>query len=161
MATGKFTAEKIQDLAVHWAKVLDKKHPTLDFATKLNLEPPKEREDPAETQEMGLEGLRDLNRTLSEGPDPDTCPFKRGDEVTVVRRMSWVLPQKDDPKFRKDLPVDTQGVVEGFADPEHRQVLLKVTLNVKGKNQQHMQAVLDVMSLQTAKQSLRIVPSVA
>ena len=56
--------------------------------------------------------------------------FARGDEVTVVRRVSWIIPQKGNPKYRKDLVEGTPGVVQGWGDLEQRQVLLTVVLDV-------------------------------
>jgi hypothetical protein len=56
--------------------------------------------------------------------------------------MSWALPQKSKPKFRKDLCKGTEGVIEGWADPEMRTVLLKVNMTILGKQQTHTQAVL-------------------
>ena len=38
LPVGKFSEEKIHSLAVHWAKVVDTKHPTLHFASLANLE---------------------------------------------------------------------------------------------------------------------------
>ena len=55
--------------------------------------------------------------------------------MTVIRRFSWILPRKDNPKFRKDITEGTEGIIEGYADPEMRHVLLKVDLNVNGKKQ--------------------------
>ena len=140
LPVGKFSEEKIQSLAVHWAKVVDTKHPTVHFANLANLED-KVAEDPSNKQEVKLEGLRSLKGRLSDGPEPVACLFKRGDKVTVIRRMTWFLPQKGHPLYKKDLPEGTEGVVEGYADPEHRQVLLKVVLKIKQHDQEHTQVV--------------------
>ena len=136
LPVGKFSEEKIQSLAVHWAKVVDTKHPTLHFASLANLED-KVVDDPSNEQEVELEGLRHLKRATSDVPDPVACVFKRGDHVTVIRRMSWPLPQKGNQKFRNDVLEGTGGVVEGYADTEHRQVLLKVVMKMQGKDQEH------------------------
>ena len=45
-------------------------------------------------------------------PEPEAPKFKRGDEVTVVRKMSWNIPLRKKPKFRKDLAAGTEGVIE-------------------------------------------------
>ena len=47
----------------------------------------------------------------------------------MVKRMTWTIPQPGNPKFRKAAMQGTQGVIEGWADLEQRQVLLKVVLN--------------------------------
>ena len=75
--------------------------------------------------------IRDLKKVGSEGPDPDFGPhLARGYEVTVVRRTTWNIPQKGNPKYRKDLVEGTEGVVQGWGDLEQRQVLLTVVLDV-------------------------------
>ena len=40
---------------------------------------------------------------------------------------------KGKPKVRKDVPEGLEGVVEGWADPEMRSVLVKVNLTLEGK----------------------------
>ena len=61
--------------------------------------------------------------------------------MTVVRRMSWSIPLKNKPKFRKDLAEGTEGVIEGWADPEMRTVLLTVNMTLEGKEVPVTQAV--------------------
>ena len=138
---GKFSEEKVKSLGHHWAKVVDLKHPTIGFADASGLKAP-EKEDPASNQAIDLEGLKSLKRTVSEGPNPEGPKFQRGDEVTVIRRMSWHLPQKGAAKFRKDIAEGTTGTIEGWADTEMRSVLLKVTVVICGKEQTHTQGVL-------------------
>ena len=130
LTVGKFSVEKIEDLGRQWAKVVDLRHPGLDFAVASGLqEEPKEKHE--DIKEVNLEGLRVAKRTSSDGPDPDLDPkFNRGDLVTVVRRMSWTMPQPGQPKYKKDLVEGTEGVIEGWADLEQRQVLLKVILDL-------------------------------
>ena len=48
----------------------------------------------------------------------------------MARRWSWTIPQPGNPKFRKDVMEGTQGQIEGWADLEQRQVLVKVVLNL-------------------------------
>ena len=140
LPVGKFSDEKIKALGLHWAKVVDLKHPTLGFAEAAGLQADV-KEDPTIQQEVGLENLRSLGRHGSDGPEPECTKFKRGDEVTMDRRMSWILPQKSNPKFRKDITEGTEGVIEGYADPDMRTVLLKVDITISGKQQTHTQAV--------------------
>ena len=113
-----------------WAKYLDCKYTDLNFAeaSELKAEPEEEQE---ETKEVNLEGIRVLRKVVSEGPVPDLVPqFARGDEVTVVRRVTWRFPLKGNPNWRKDLGEGTTGVVQGWGDLEQRQVLLTVVLDV-------------------------------
>ena len=67
--------------------------------------------------------------------------FKRGDRVSVIRRVSWRVPTKSNPNYKKDLVVGTEGIKEGWADDQARQVLLTVTLTIAGAEQ----TVTDVM----------------
>ena len=109
---------------------MDLKYPEFNFAEASGLtEEPKEDDEP--DTEVDLRGLRNLKRVSSEGPDPDLGPkFSRGDEVTVIRRFTWNIPQKGQPKYRKDLVEGLEGTIEGFGDMENRVVLLKVKLDV-------------------------------
>ena len=133
---GNFSHEKIMEIGVQWAKSLDLKYPEFNFAEASGLtEEPKEDDEP--DTEVDLRGLRNLKKVSSEGPDPDLGPkFSRGDEVTVIRRFTWNISQKGQPKYRKDLVEGLEGTIEGFADMENRLVLLKVVMDVPdGKKQ--------------------------
>ena len=72
-----------------WATYLDCKYTDLNFADASELkEAP--AEDQEETKEVNLEGIRSLRKVVPAGPVPDLVPqFARGDEVTVVRRVTW------------------------------------------------------------------------
>ena len=100
-----------------WAKYLDCKYTDLNFAEASELiEAPEE--DKEETKEVNLEGIRNLRKVVSEGADPDLVPkFARGDEVTVVKRVTWRHPLKGNPGWRKDLGEGTTGVVQGWGGP--------------------------------------------
>ena len=120
-----------------WAKYLDCKYTDLNSAEASELiEAPEE--DKEETKEVKLESIRVLTKVVSEGPVPALgLKFARGDEVTVVRRTTWNIPQKGNPKYRKDLVEGTEGVVQGWGDLEQRQVLLTVVLDLPdGPNQE-------------------------
>ena len=113
LPVGKFSAEKIKDLAHSWAKVVDHRHPSLNFAASTGLlvedkESLMQREE--DSKELNLDPIRKVTRCLSDGPEPDLgSKFTKGDEVTVTRRVSWVIPQPDDPKYKKDINVGTEG----------------------------------------------------
>ena len=132
---GQYSAQKIEDIGCAWAKKLDLKFPDLNFSETSGLQGEPEQDD-EDQKEVDLEGLRTLKKTSSGPPDPDMGPkFSRGDEVTLTRRFTWSIPQKGQPKYKKDVVEGTEGVIEGFADMENRLVLLKVTLNLpSGKN---------------------------
>ena len=86
---------------------------------------------------MDLGGLRQVTKIFSDTPDPDLDPkFMRGDDVTVIKRMTWTIPQPDVPKYRKDIMECTEGVIKGWVDREQRQVLLTVIMDLpSGANQ--------------------------
>ena len=140
LPVGKFDQAKIKSLGTHWAKVVDLRHPSLGFAELAGLQE-QVKEDPEILQDVDLENLRTLKKNPSGGPDPDAPKYKRGDEVTVIRKMTWALPQKNNPNFRKDLKEGLQGIIEGWADSEMRTVLLKVDLTISGKTQSYTQGV--------------------
>ena len=76
---------------------------------------------------MDLGGLGCADSETSDALPDLTGKFKRGDEVTVIRRMSWVCPVPGEPgRFipRKDVKEGTKGIIEGYADVENRKVLL-------------------------------------
>ena len=88
LPVGRFSQEKIRDLGVAWAKYLDCKHNDLNFGEASVLTKAEDVEE--DTEEVDLETIRHLKRVVSEGPVPDLGPkFARGDEVTVVRRVTW------------------------------------------------------------------------
>ena len=56
--------------------------------------------------------------------------------VLVQRRISWSSPQPEKPDYKKDLNVGQEGVIVGWHDPEHRQLDLKVVLDLPSGPQQ-------------------------
>ena len=134
---GKFSAEKIKELGIPWAKVVDHRHAGIGFAVTAGLQPaaPADKKDEEDSQSVSLEGLRALKKSSSDGPEPGVHKFKRDDKVTVTRRMSWEVATKENPKFRKDVIEGAEGTIMGFADAAMRQVLLKVDLVIKWKKQ--------------------------
>ena len=133
---GKFGTAKVKQLENHWARMLDKKYPhfMLGSACGLVIQEDQE-EDPESQQEVNLQALRG-NRALerqesaasaaSDGPRT----FKRGDKVSVIRRMTWAIPQASDPDFRKNLDVGVEGVIDGWTDKSLKMVMLKVVMNL-------------------------------
>ena len=132
LAMGKFSSERVRDLGIVWAQLLDSRFPDMGFAAATGLQPSESAEG-EESQEVPLGNLRDLKRNPSaasaDGPTTSSATFQRGDLVTVARRMSWPVPRPNNAEFRRDITVGTEGVVEGFADSSSRQVLLKVSLD--------------------------------
>ena len=117
--------EKVKDLGIAWGRYLEEKYPDRGLAEALDLSPPSKSSESDESQPVALDNLTD--RDNLRGPhEGSSGEFKRGDLVTVVRRMSWPMPQSGNPEYRKDIVVGASGTVEGYADPEHRQVLMKI-----------------------------------
>ena len=58
----------------------------------------------------------------------------------VCRKMTWTVPTKEDPYFRKDLVFGTKWTIQGYADSDCRQVLLQVNLSIDGKSKSTTQA---------------------
>ena len=126
---GKFSSEKVLQLGKHWAKLLDLKFPHVNFGSLSGLRAADEKDEGLEV-EVDLDNVRSLKKAPSD-PLPDLVPkFVRGDAVVVIRRMSWVIPQSHKEDYRRDLHEGTEGIVEGWADHENRQVLLKVLMDL-------------------------------
>jgi hypothetical protein len=90
---------------------VDLRHPGIDFVASVGLlvTDNKSLEIEEEIKEVDLGGLRQVTKSFSDGPDPDLDPkFKRGDDVTVIKRMTWTIPQPDAPKYRKDIMEGTE-----------------------------------------------------
>ena len=125
---GKFTVEKMKDLAVEWAAYLDEKFPELVFAQSASLQRLPEGDDESQ-QIVNLENIS-AKGEASGSSVGGVINFKRFDRVTVIRRMSWVIPVEGKDSYRKDIMEGTEGIIEGYADFEQRQVLLKVEVSV-------------------------------
>ena len=131
LRVGQFSVEKVEELGPCWASVVDLKHPGLGFAASAGLVSDDKDKKDEEGKQVDLGSLRQVTRSISDGPDPGLDPkFKKGDEVTMIKRMTWSFPQPGAPNYRKDIMEGTEGVIEGWADPEQRQVLLKVVMNL-------------------------------
>ena len=57
-----------------------------------------------------------------------------GEWVVDFPRMAWHIPQPKGEEYRKNIDVGTEGIVEGFADKDRRQVLVNIIVSAKGKN---------------------------
>jgi hypothetical protein len=102
---GKFSSEKILDLGVVWAKYIDDKNPMMNFAIASGLVGEVLEEE--DSQNVELRPLRVLRARVSDekpsGSGDVTISFKLHDEVTVWKRMTWVVPVEGKTTgFRKD-----------------------------------------------------------
>ena len=118
--TGKLTVEKANELAGFWAKSVDSKFPSLNFSKVTGL---------SKFQTMVAIAPQDVF-IVGEGPSADAPrtrqPIKTspplakegqsalavGTPIVVTNRTTMKLPLKDNPNFRKDIPVRALGRVE-------------------------------------------------
>ena len=114
LGVGKFSEEKVKALGIHWAMALDLKYPSLNFARTTGLKAAVPEDKEAELP-VCLANLKTLKKHPSDGPEPEDLPFKAGDEVTVIKRMSLKLPLSTNKDYRKDLVEGTEGIVKGWA----------------------------------------------
>ena len=99
LTVGKYTEDKRQQLGYHWANSVELAFPGVEnLAKDLGFAEPagSSKADETGDQELDLQGLAKLKRTDSE-PEAPANVFKRGDEVTVLKKMTWHLPTRSDP----------------------------------------------------------------
>ena len=116
LPVGKYTEDKRQQLGYHWANSVSLEWPGLEnLAKDLGFAEPagSSKADESGDHELDLQGLAKLKRTSSE-PEALASNFKRGDQVTVTKKMTWNLPTKSDPDYRKDIVPGQQGEVDGL-----------------------------------------------
>ena len=96
LPVGKYTEDKRQQLGYHWANSLSLEIPGVEnLAKDLGFAEPagSSKADETGDQELDLQGLAKLKRTSSE-PEAPASIVKRGDQVTVTKKMTWNLPAK-------------------------------------------------------------------
>ena len=102
LSAGKFSVKKIEELGPRWDKVAGLRHPGINFVASVGLLDEKSLEKEEEMKEVDFGGLREVTKSSSDGPDPDLDPkFKRGDDVPMIKRMTWTSPRPAAPKYRK------------------------------------------------------------
>ena len=108
----------------------------------LNLIEPKAPGGSEEGADVDISAIKFLKRCSSDAPPPTLeHKFKRGDEATVAKKMTWKIPSKTDPEYRKDIMPGTKGTIEGFNDSEGRQVLFKCIVSLEDCNKTITRAV--------------------
>ena len=129
LPVGKYSDEKVLELGGCWAQTVDLKHPHVSPADKAGLNKfLNDEQKELDSQEVNLEGCRKLRRDLSGGPDPSTGPkFKKGDQVTVVRKTDLAQSLSDNPSYRKDINVGMEGEVKAIGKPGHAFLKLGIT----------------------------------
>ena len=86
-----------------------------------------------EEPHVALDRLRVLKRKASDEVSVDVGHFRRGDHVTVIRKMSWHIPLAQAENYRRNIVEGTSGTIEGFEDEEGVKVLLKVCVDIPKK----------------------------
>ena len=125
---------------------MDLQFPDMDFAVQADLVLKADDEEEEAQPEVNLAALRTLHKVESDPQVPHV--FKRGDLVTVIRRMSWTIPRKGKEEYRRDIVEGTEGTVEGFADAQGRKVLVTVNLNIPGLGAKDVTHEVTVRNLQ-------------
>ena len=118
LPVGKYTEDKRQQLGYLRANSVSLEWPGLEnLAKDLGFAEParSSKADESGDHELDLQGLAKLKRTDSE-PEAPASLFKRGDEVTVLKKTTWHLPTRSDPDYRKDINPGHEGTIEGFTD---------------------------------------------
>jgi len=124
-ATARFGRERAEFLGAIWASLVHARYPDLEFpkASGLVLEP--EGAGRSEEQIVSLATLA-TDRAASEADLSGSASLRPGDDIVVIKRFTWVIPVDGNSDFRKDITVGTLGKVIGYADAEHRQVLVTI-----------------------------------
>ena len=133
--TGKLTHEKIQTLTQAWAKIIDEKFPDLNFSASAELQIKDINADAHRQILMEKVDAKSLG-SMGEDGDDGVCDngLKPGDSVTVIRRFTVSMELSDKSCHRKDINEGTKGLIKGYADAKHRQVLVEFQLNVPLKS---------------------------
>ena len=130
---GKFSVEKVNNLKRIWALWVEEQYPGKDFANGVGLaleKPPEEKKEQPQELTVDLGVLGSTGATPPESNPDEGLKFKRGDEVIVIRRMTWVIRPSG---VRMDVKQGTEATVEGFADAENRKLLIKVLMTLEGE----------------------------
>ena len=125
---GDFTELKLGELGTCWAKLLDTRHPGQHLAARTGF---LAVEDQASVDPKDNLDLSSLPGAVAAEPQGDQAAdpspgFKRGDKVTVIRRMTPTFDLGEDkPPYRRNLDVGLEATVEGWADTKMERVVIK------------------------------------
>ena len=122
-ATARFGKERAAFLGTIWASQAHARHPDLEFPKVAGLLPAVA--DGVDKEAVSLESLA-AERAGDGGDLSGSATLRPGDDVVVIRRFTWQIPLEGNAEYRKDVTVGTSGRVIGFADQDHRQVLLTI-----------------------------------
>lgn len=136
--SGKFSDARARQLSIMWASNIDGRFPDLQFSQVTNLQADpadiKRPSDPVLDKTVDIEGLLGSDGALHPGDVSEQVPgppeFASGDKVAMMTRMTVKIPLPGNPLYRKDIERGTVGIVQEYADPEHRQVLVRFEVKV-------------------------------
>ena len=136
MPPGKFTDEKIQVILRVWASWVDS-NPVHEnsFAKEagLVLEDLK-KDEPDMMVDLGALAHGEC-QSVGRAASSEDLNFNRGDEVVVMKRMTWSVSRPGLEDVRRDVRAGTPATVLGFADAESRKILfkgIKVLMTLEG-----------------------------
>ena len=126
---------------VFWAKWIDEKYPNSQFAIAAGLLATEESVALEDSQEIDLKSVSLFKKLPSDETPNSASKLKRGDFVTVIRRMTWNVPIKGNKDFKNAVEKGTQGTIEGWADLDRGKVILKLSLKLLGVTEDIVQDV--------------------
>ena len=145
-STGKFGEGKADELLALWAAHVDRKYQDIGFLRESGVAPPTRAAAEGSSdlaQMVDLQSLAQQEAPEEQGASSASGMLRPGDRVTVARRFTWTIPLETNPDFRHDLQVGTEGIVEGFADETHRQVLVSFQMKLPGPRGSITRTVID------------------
>ena len=144
-STGKFGESKLEELLALWGAHMDRKFPDIGFLRESGLVPPTKAlgaESAAMSEIVCLKALAQDNPE-DQGASSASGLLRVGDRVTVSRRFTWAIPLESNPDFRHDIQVGMEGIVEGYADENHRQVLVSIQVKLPGPRGSIVRKIID------------------
>lgn len=144
-STGKFAEGKAEELLSMWGLHVDRKYPDIGFLRESGISQPSRAAASGSSEMLELVDLKTLAQDSVEdqGAASSSGTIRPGDRVTVVRRFTWTIPLENNPDFRHDVQVGMEGLVEGFADENHRQVLVSFQMKLPSARGTIVRKVVD------------------
>lgn len=132
---GGMTEAKARQLSIAWASGVDQRYPDLQFTLQANLQPDLSVTPRCGDQESNLtvniSGLLNEGKELSgELETNQEGEFQTGEEVSLIRRISAIIPLEHKANYRKDIDRGTIGVFQEYVDEGKKQGLVQFKVKV-------------------------------
>ena len=132
---GGLTKAKAKQLSIAWASGVDQRYPDLQFALQANLQPDLSGTPRCGDQESNLTvnitGLLNEGKELSGELETNLeAEFETGEEVSLIRRISAIIPLEHKANYRKDIDRGTIGVFQEYVDEGKKQGLVQFKVKV-------------------------------